>query len=181
MKFDYVVDQKFFSVDEYTAIADSLIADKCDLADRSAEYVEKTAVVNITRWAKAKQYLSKLENAVVGINREVFGLDLYPLVDTDTVHLNQYHALYNGKYDWHKDGEKNNLYDYKLTVLVNASTELYEGGKLELFINGPRHIQEFDTPGAVMVFPSYIEHRVTPVTHGSRKSISMWMLGPNFR
>jgi len=181
MKFDYVVDQNFFLTEEYVSISNSLIEDKCDLTDLGAETVEKTAIVNITRWAHAKQYLSRLENAVVGINREVFGLDLYPLVDTDTVHFNQYHALYNGKYDWHKDGEKNNLYDYKLTILVNASTDEYDGGHLELFINGPRHIKEFDTPGSVLIFPSYIEHRVTPVTQGTRKSISMWMLGPNFR
>ena len=34
--------------------------------------------------------------------------------------------------------------------------------------------------GTVIVFPSSIEHRVTPVTKGIRYSLVAWFLGPPF-
>ena len=34
--------------------------------------------------------------------------------------------------------------------------------------------------GTVIVFPSWIQHRVTPVTSGTRKSVSLWLIGPKF-
>jgi PKHD-type hydroxylase len=35
--------------------------------------------------------------------------------------------------------------------------------------------------GSVLLFPSWILHRVTPVTKGVRKSIVVWVTGPKFR
>jgi PKHD-type hydroxylase len=35
--------------------------------------------------------------------------------------------------------------------------------------------------GAVIIFPSYVLHRVTRVTRGVRKSLVVWVTGPNFR
>jgi len=35
--------------------------------------------------------------------------------------------------------------------------------------------------GDIIVFPSFMVHRVKPVTKGTRKSIVIWVLGPKFR
>jgi PKHD-type hydroxylase len=35
--------------------------------------------------------------------------------------------------------------------------------------------------GMVILFPSWVIHRVTPVTKGVRKSIVVWVTGPKFR
>lgn len=35
--------------------------------------------------------------------------------------------------------------------------------------------------GTVIIFPSYILHRVTPVTKGVRKSLAVWISGPRFK
>ena len=35
--------------------------------------------------------------------------------------------------------------------------------------------------GAVVVFPSHIWHRVTPVTKGTRYSLVVWFLGKPFK
>ena len=35
--------------------------------------------------------------------------------------------------------------------------------------------------GSVIVFPSFVEHRVKPVTRGKRYSLVIWSLGRSFR
>ena len=38
-----------------------------------------------------------------------------------------------------------------------------------------------EMPPIVTVFPSYVVHRVTPVTRGTRRSLVVWANGPGFR
>jgi PKHD-type hydroxylase len=35
--------------------------------------------------------------------------------------------------------------------------------------------------GVVIAFPSYVLHRVTPITSGTRKSVVIWITGPKFK
>ncbi len=35
--------------------------------------------------------------------------------------------------------------------------------------------------GRAILFPSFMCHKVTPVTAGTRKSLVLWCLGPKFR
>jgi len=35
--------------------------------------------------------------------------------------------------------------------------------------------------GSVIAFPSYINHKVSPVTKGLRKSLVAWVSGPRWR
>jgi PKHD-type hydroxylase len=35
--------------------------------------------------------------------------------------------------------------------------------------------------GTVIAFPSYVLHRVTPITSGVRKALVVWAMGPKFR
>ena len=35
--------------------------------------------------------------------------------------------------------------------------------------------------GSIVIFPSYIWHRVSPVTKGTRLSLVQWNLGPGFK
>ena len=34
--------------------------------------------------------------------------------------------------------------------------------------------------GSIIIFPSYMEHRIKPVTKGTRYSLVIWFLGPPF-
>ncbi len=55
----------------------------------------------------------------------------------------------------------------------------YQGGDLEFpwpaVLAGQREL------GSILVFPSYLAHRVTPVTAGVRRSLVAWACGPSFR
>ena len=96
-----------------------------------------------------------------------------------------------GFYGWHKDGRgdsiaaksKNGLVrKLSMTLVLNTG---YAGGDLRFGAvnNGQLKI---DTPdlskqGTMVVFPSDLEHSVSPVLQGTRFSLVAWFLGPAFR
>ena len=99
-------------------------------------------------------------------------------------------------YDWHCDSWEG-VYKAKgptegkirkLSVTVSLSDEKdYSGGELEFqFRNqdNPKRTKvctEILPRGSVVVFPSFIWHRVKPVTKGVRYSLVLWNLGYPFK
>ena len=85
-------------------------------------------------------------------------------------------------YEWHYDvnWEGTTLYDRKLSLVIQLSDEEdYEGGNFEF-----KDLEQpvgFRSQGSILVFPSYITHRVTEVTKGQRNSLVCWMEGPRWR
>jgi PKHD-type hydroxylase len=85
-------------------------------------------------------------------------------------------------YDWHVDNfplQGLDL-DRKITVvcLLSELTE-FSAGELQI-----RLYSDYSAPlvkGSVIAFPSILQHRVTPVTFGLRKTATMWLSGPKFR
>tara|TARA_R110002110_G_scaffold270921_1_gene486437 strand:+ start:682 stop:1251 length:570 start_codon:yes stop_codon:yes gene_type:complete len=119
--------------------------------------------------------IQNVEHTIIDINRKVFGFDIYENIN-DGVIQNKY--TNKGQYKWHYDGESfNHNYTIKLTTLINVSEEEYTGGKFMLFDGKPLHIKEFDKPGSLVCFPSYILHKVTPVTKGERTTLTVFKTG----
>ena len=54
------------------------------------------------------------------------------------------------------------------------------GGDLFLFRDKEVKIEKFD-PGSAVVFPSFINYRVSKITSGKRATLAIWMWGPKFR
>jgi len=113
------------------------------------------------------------------LNRRMFGLDLWddlPLA----MNVNIYNK--NQEYPYHRDkntaGESS---DVKLTAILNISQESYTGGQFSLFLGEEKTIPEIDEVGTMLIFPSYLYHRVSPVTQGQRITISAWLEGPNWK
>ena len=65
-----------------------------------------------------------------------------------------------------------------LKTLINLSEKEYEGGDLYIWWGEPLHVKEFSKPGSVLVFPSFMAHKVTPVTKGERITLAIWKKGP---
>jgi PKHD-type hydroxylase len=101
----------------------------------------------------------------------------------------------NQFYDWHADAWEN-VYDNpsnpdthgkirKLSVTCSLSApEDYEGGELEFDFRNTdpdkpaiRKCAEIKPRGSIVVFPSFVWHRVRPVTKGTRYSLVIWNLG----
>ena len=62
--------------------------------------------------------------------------------------------------DWHYDSSR------KLSVMINLSDDTeYEGGDLEI---ESKICKEIKPKGSIVVFPSFVKHRIKPVTFGTR-------------
>jgi len=95
-------------------------------------------------------------------------------------------------YGWHIDQHPNPYKDgpfkgltRKLSFTLQLTDEDdYEGGDFELREPGEdnvvRHAEGTRARGSVIVFPSFVFHRVTPVTRGVRRSLVGWIVGPPF-
>jgi len=147
------------------------------LKDVPSQTATKTAKVGIVAFGNVKEHLEKFKNISLDANKHLFGFDLYQITDLENLHYNIYDT--DCEYSWHTDSIRGGCSDFKLTALLNVSTEPYEGGELELFFSSKAEtITQFSTPGSFFIFPSWIPHRITPVTSGKRKSISMFFQGP---
>lgn len=115
-------------------------------------------------------------------NRNAFGFDISYLRD---IQYTKYHSSTNDKYDWHVDTFWANptMFDRKLSIVIQLSDPSdYEGGdfQFESQYENPDRVA-LRQKGTVLVFPSFLMHRVTPVTKGTRKSLVAWIEGPSFR
>ena len=94
----------------------------------------------------------------------------------------EYRAADDDHYDWHHDVDWNGqtAKDRKLSVTIQLSdSAAYEGGDFEF-----EDIQtnaDFRSSGTVLVFPSYLRHRIRPVTSGTRYALVAWFFGPRWR
>ena len=106
------------------------------------------------------------------------------------------YTIYNKNqfYDWHCDSFKKPYsegsfkgYIRKLSATISLnSPDEYEGGNLEFSWFDGKKIQtqvceEILPRGSIVIFPSFVHHRVTPVTRGTRYSLVLWSLGKPFK
>jgi len=92
----------------------------------------------------------------------------------------EYHESDSGFYDWHYDLAMT-YSRRKLSVIVQLSDPSeYEGGYLQIRCEDMNPVTMSKEKGSVILFPSYLLHRVTPVTKGVRKSLVVWIDGPPF-
>jgi len=107
--------------------------------------------------------------------------DFYRFALTEITEYIQY-TVYNsddeGYYDWHIDmGPLKAKRKLSLVCQLSDPSE-YEGGELQ--INTGSVLTAEKEKGTVILFPSYLLHRVTPVTKGTRRSLVLWIEGPAF-
>ena len=87
-----------------------------------------------------------------------------------------------GFYDWHMDTDVNMQYEppvrkISMTLLLSPENQ-FEGGNLELMAPGKKvNLKQ----GHAIIFASFLNHRVAPVTKGVRQSLVMWFGGEPFK
>ena len=130
-------------------------------------------------WVTDEDVKSLLWSFVSRANEASFDVDVTPQAD---VQFTSYFASEHGHYDWHHDiywNEQGPL-DRKLSVTIPLSDPAsYEGGAFEF--EEVKTTADFAALGSVLVFPSYLRHRVSPVTKGVRHSLVAWFSGPRWR
>jgi PKHD-type hydroxylase len=101
----------------------------------------------------------------------------------DPIQYTTYAAARADHCGWHHDQHDSPGHlprKLSLVVLLSDETE-YEGGDFEVFVDQSPQPIGVRTKGALIVFPSFVQHRVTPVTKGYRQSLVAFLVGPKFR
>lgn len=114
-------------------------------------------------------------------NRSNFGFDITTM---NEIQYTEYYGRNNGKYDWHNDVyfQNEEPYDRKLSVSIQLSDPSeYAGGQFEFFNMQSPSREQWSPQGSILIFPSFYEHRVTPVGTGTRRALVSWIEGPKWR
>lgn len=146
----------------------------------TAHQIRRAEIAWLDDIPQASWVMERMMSLTARANRETFGFDLTDFGESPQVA--RYGAEREGHFDWHSDiGAGIWAAKRKLTIVVQLSDPAdYTGGTLELrpdsnVAEAPR------TRGTAIVFPSFVLHRVTPVTTGTRWSLTLWSHGPTFR
>ena len=111
----------------------------------------------------------------------------YILTESEKVQFSIYGL--QSRYGWHRDTDiklDDGVPIRKVSVSVQLShPDDYEGGDFEIknFFGHQldNNKKELRNRGTIIVFPSFLEHQVTPVTKGTRYSLVQWYSGPDWR
>jgi PKHD-type hydroxylase len=118
-----------------------------------------------------------LENKLKEANNMMYGFDLTSL---EPFQFTQYEGSDEGFYDWHVDcmnDGRPSARKLSFSVLLNDNDE-FKGGEFKF--RGPFE-ERLAQAGDLLIFPSFEEHCVEPVTEGTRYSLVGWMRGPLLR
>lgn len=121
----------------------------------------------------------KMGNMASIANQQMWNFSLVGM--SEAFQFGEYSAEEQGHYDWHVDMGTGNLSRRKISIVVQLTEpEEYEGGELDLMMSRePMRVPK--GKGNVCLFPSYMLHRVSPVTAGKRHSLVLWVSGEPFR
>jgi PKHD-type hydroxylase len=126
-----------------------------------------------TRWLYRRVFALAEE-----LNRRFFCAEISRI--EGNIQLARYDSSDQGFYGWHTDFSRN-APRRKISVSIQLSRpEDYDGGELELFYSGEPYACDKER-GDFIAFPSFMLHRVRPVSRGTRWSLVAWISGPRWR
>jgi len=180
----YVALPNAFTPEELDAIermGDGLAAGKATIATRPAEDQYADIRVTQTAWIQQSAATHWLYERMTGLiqsfNVRFFEFELIGFSDPFQYTIYQSHE--GGHYDWHVDQGVTAPRKLSLTLqLTDPGT--YEGCDLQMQISNRTETAPRER-GTLIAFPSWVLHRVTPITSGTRKSMVVWAAGPKFR
>ena len=126
---------------------------------------------------KMELVYNDIHKLVQKINRNNFGFDRIQL--TEQAQVTEYQK--DDFYGWHTDTNiemelEPPVRKISITVLLNDPSE-FEGGNLEIANLTMNPMQQ----GHAAIFASFLQHQITPITKGVRKSLVMWFGGEPFK
>jgi PKHD-type hydroxylase len=189
-KFNFIKENN--SIANYYYFENSLTNEEIDnIINVSQKYDTKDGTVNNivnTSYRNSKIKWLPLNDETEFIYKKIF--DLIQIANKnmwnfniaffkEDLQLSEYSNEYEGHYDWHMDfGENASTRKLSITIQLNDPEE-YEGGELNFQIHR-NIIKAPNKKGTVIVFPSFLLHKVSKVTRGTRRSLVCWIHGPPF-
>lgn len=129
----------------------------------------------------------RLNWAIERMNDDFYSFDLSGY---NYFQYSEYESSQQGKYDFHIDMFMGNSIPadafatrkLSITFLLNEPGVDFEGGDFQITLGREAAAENVEMKkGRIIAFPSFVVHRVTPVTKGVRKSIVVWVEGPKFK
>ena len=122
--------------------------------------------------------LTRILDLAKQANNARFKFDVAGFLDVDAPMIMKYEK--GGHYDWHVD-TGNSVCHRKLSFTIQLSDDKdYVGGDVE-FIGSKVDTKAFRQKGVCIIYPSFLPHRVSKVTKGTRYAIVGWIHGPTFK
>jgi PKHD-type hydroxylase len=183
----FAVTRACFTPEECAAIS---LAGDANLVDGSSDYtgVSRSSQVCMMSPSHKEGWLfTKLWTILEEHNTKFYD---YELDYIQPLQYSVYDSELNGHYEWHQDWGSA-VFDparpeicRKLSFTLQLSDPAdYAGGRLEI-----NYGQDYATEsgfymeqGTLISFPSFMLHRITPVTTGVRRSLVGWCVGVDFR
>jgi PKHD-type hydroxylase len=153
-----------------TVKADGPILTYEDIRIAQTADIAPTPVIN---W-----FYQRVEQALRSVNNHTYRFDLMGF--SEPFQYIVYKAAEGGHFTWHVDNGRLPAPRKLSASLQLTDGALYEGCDLE-FQGGTGVEAASRQRGALIIFPSYVLHRVTPIRSGTRKAVVIWSTGPNFR
>jgi len=170
------------------------IKDGKKLKEKDFKDLKKIRDSNVT-WLNEPWIYKEIQPFIHSANKSAgwnFNWDYSESCQFTKYKLNQY-------YDWHCDSWeepygnehdtnfKGKIRKLSVTCCLSDPND-YEGGELEFNFrntskkeNNIRTCEEIREQGSICVFPSFVWHRVKPVTKGTRYSLVVWNIGQPFK
>ena len=152
------------------------------LADAPEKEIIDRIRITQTAWiqqnAETQWMYDRMQKIVRSLNAESYKYELSGF--SEPFQYTVYQSQEGGHYDWHVDHGPLQ-FQRKLSVSLQLSDgAAYDGCDLQFMAGNKMEVAPRER-GAIIAFPSYVLHRVTPVTRGVRKAVVVWVTGPNFR
>lgn len=180
---DFFIFESFLSEDECDRIiqnSNNYKEQKTKLSVNGRAHEDETrrkgTQKNISPTSENEWIYKKIDTLVNDVNNDVYKFKLFGL--TENLIVLQYgpNEHFNS---WHSDFGAGKVSTRKISISLQLSNPSdYEGGVLEFFGNETFKMPK--TRGALALFPSFVQHRVTPITKGQRKSLVGWYNGPPY-
>ena len=111
-------------------------------------------------------------------NKTIWNFNLHTIIDQ--IQFTEYIGA-GGHYDWHTDIGPNSISHRKISIIIQLTDSTdYEGGELQLKSSNVEIIAP-RTKGSVILFPSFMLHRITPLLSGERRRLVLWGGGDHYR
>ncbi len=139
---------------------------------------KRTTTISWIPFNEMKEMYSDINKFIQKANLNHFGFGDIQI--TEQAQFTEYPE--GGFYDWHMDCDIAMAHEppvrkISMTLLLSPENQ-FEGGDLELMTPGKKAKLK---QGHAVIFASFINHRVAPVTRGVRQSLVMWFGGTPFR
>lgn len=148
--------------------------------DESLDSIRKSRIKWLPKNESSQWLYEKIGQMAIEANEALYKFDL------TTMREDLQYTVYPadaGHYDWHMDNAGGGVMTQRklsCTIELSEHGQDYEGGKLQANV-GSGIIEMPQGAGTVVFFPSFMLHRVTPVTQGERKSLVLWIGGDHYK